>query len=206
MHGLVLLFPATQSYELMISRIKRGEVELIMVSCILLTSPVWSVPPLQEHQCWLPYIPDPSTVSFHPWSNRDAPENVWRRAQSFLFTQPRGVPTACCWAGGRQFTLCGASSVSIPSRVCSSRVMVVHQGHLACTTIQRGVPFAGAMRKSWYWWRTYECPVCWFFVRYKGTPSATWVFLLHTVPPPTGPSLSSSPCRYQLDTSYFLFE
>ena len=38
MHRLALLFPAPQSYELAISRMKRGGVEFIMAGCILLAS------------------------------------------------------------------------------------------------------------------------------------------------------------------------
>ena len=37
----------------------------------------------------------PLHQTFHPWSNRDAPENVQRIEQSFLFIQPRGVSTVC---------------------------------------------------------------------------------------------------------------
>ena len=139
----------------------------------------------------------PLNWTFYPWSNRDGPENVWRIVQSFLFTQPRGVSAVCHWAGSRQVTLCSASSISLLSRVCSSRVVVPHQAPSAHMTIQRGVLFAGAMRKSQFWWRTYEHPVCWFFIRYEGTSSATWCSL-HMVPPPTSPSLFSSPCRHQL--------
>ena len=110
---------------------------------------------------------------FHPWSNRDAPENVWRIAQSFLFTQPRGVSTVCCWASGKQFTLHGTSSVSLLSRVCFSKVEGMHQACLACLTIQRGVPSTGTMRKSQFWWRACKCPLLLFFTRYDRTPSAT---------------------------------
>ena len=50
-------------------------------------------------------------------------------------------------------------------RVCSSRVVVVHLPCLAHMTIQRGVPSAGAMRKSWFWWRTHEHPVHWLLMK-----------------------------------------
>ena len=53
----------------------------------------------------------------------------------------------CCWAGSKQFTLCGTSSVSSLSGVCSSRVVGVHWTHLACPIIQRGVPSARVIRK-----------------------------------------------------------
>ena len=174
MHGLALPFSAPQSYELAISRMKRGGVEFIVAGCILLASPVWSVPLASEHQHWLPHTPSPSTLNFSPLIQQGHFENIWRIAQSFLFTQPRGVSTVCHWAGGRQFTLHGTSSVSLLSRVCSSRAVRVHWAHIACMTIQRGVPSTGVMRKSQFWWRTHKHPVCWFFMRYKGTPSATW--------------------------------
>ena len=82
----------------------------------------------------------PLHQTFHPWSSGDALVNVQRNAQTFLFTHARGVSTVCPWAGGRQFTLCGASSISLPSRVCSSRVVVVHLFHSVCTTVQGGYP------------------------------------------------------------------
>ena len=107
----------------------------------------------------------PLHQTFHPWSNKEAPENIWMNKWSFLFTHPRGASPVWCWASDGQFTLCGASSVSLPSRVCSSRLVVVHLSHLAQMIIQRGVPSVGAMRKSWVWWRTHEHPVCWFLMR-----------------------------------------
>ena len=73
----------------------------------------------------------PIHQTFHPVSNRDTPENVLRTAQSFLFTQPRGASTLCCWAVSRQFTLCGTSSASFLSGVCSSRVVGVEPGLLS---------------------------------------------------------------------------
>ena len=168
MQGPVLLFLTNQSYEHAISRMKRGGGELIVAVVSF-----W-------HHCCDQYLhhwntnvdsltfPVPLHQMFHPWSNRDAPENILRIAQSFLFTQARGVSTICCWASSRQFTLCGTFSDSLLSRVCSSRAVGVHCASLACMTIQRGAPSAGAMIKSQFWH-----PVCWFFTRYKGTPSAT---------------------------------
>ena len=141
MHGLVLPFPTPQGYELAISRMKTGGDEFIMASCILLASPVLSGPLLSEHWHWLPYTPlIPLHQTFHPWSNRDALKKFWWVAQSFLFTQPRGVSTVCCWACSRQFTIHGVSSVSLLSGVCCPRVVVVKQTHLACMTIHRRSP------------------------------------------------------------------
>ena len=65
------------------------------------------------------------------------------------------------------------------SRVCSSRVVVVHLVCLACMIVQRGVLSVGAMRKSQFQWRTHECPVHWFLMRSEGMPSATWYFTLY---------------------------
>ena len=106
----------------------------------------------------------PLHQTFHPWSSKEAPENVQMKVQSFLFIHPRGVLPVWCWAGDGQFTLCGTSSVSLPSGFCSSRVVVAHLSCLAHTTIQRGVPSVGAMRKSWIQWSTQEHPVCMFLV------------------------------------------
>ena len=63
---LVLPFSFPQSYDLPISRMKRGGVAYIMASCIILASLVWSVPLPQEHQWWLPHTPDPSTSIISP--------------------------------------------------------------------------------------------------------------------------------------------
>ena len=70
-------FHVPQSYELAISRLNRGGVEVIIASCIFWASPVWSVPPPPEH--WhvgfhTPLIPLHQT--FHPWSSKEALENI----------------------------------------------------------------------------------------------------------------------------------
>ena len=65
------------------------------------------------------------------------------------------------------------------SGVCSSRVVALHPAHSACMTIQRGVPSAGAMRKSQFQWRPCGHPVCSFFMRYEGTSLANWHTTLH---------------------------
>ena len=136
-----------QSYELAISRMKRGGVELLQ--------PVISYKP---HHCDL-YLHcqnvkiDSLTAlvplhwTFHPCSNRATPENILSTAQSFLFIQPRGVSAVCNWASRRHSTLCGTFSVSLLSGVCSSKVVVPHPAHSAHMTMQRGVPLAGMMRK-----------------------------------------------------------
>ena len=97
-----------------------------------------------------------------------------KRMHNFLFTHPRGVSPVWSWANNGQFALSGTSSVSLTSRVCSSRVVVVHLAHLVHTIIQRGVPSVGAMRKSQFQWSTGEHRVCWFLMMYEGTPTATW--------------------------------
>ena len=141
----------------------------------------------------------PLHQTFHPWSKRNTLENLRRITQSFLFTQPRGVSAVCCWASasGRQFTLCGNSSVSLFSGVCSSRAVRVHQACLACMTIQRGVPSAGVVRKVSFSGRLMSILSTGSFTRYEGLPQQLYV-PLYMLPPPTGPSLPSSPCRCQL--------
>ena len=111
--------------------------------------------------------PIPLHHTFHPLSFQEALGNVHTNTQSFLFTNPTGVLPVCHWASNGQFTLCGTSSVLLPSRVCSFRAVMVHLACLACTTVQRWVPSVGVMRKSQFWWRTHECPVCWFFTSRK---------------------------------------
>ena len=68
--------------------------------------------------------------TFHPLYSKEALENVWMNAQSFLFTNPRGVSPVWYWISGGQFTLYGASLVSLSSGVCSFRV-VMHLGLLS---------------------------------------------------------------------------
>ena len=134
--------------ELVISRMNRGGVKKS-----------WSVMSFKPHQCdkylhhqntevefHAPLIPLHQT--FHAWSSKEAPENIYMNAQSFLSTNLRGVSPVWCWASDRQFTICGASSVLLSSGVCFSRVEVVHLAHIAHMTIQRGFLSVGVMRKS----------------------------------------------------------
>ena len=129
--------------------------------------------------------------TFHPWSSKEALGNIQRNAWHFLFTQP-----IWCLAGNRQFALCGTSSISLPSGAGSSRVVMVILASLACTTIHRGVPSVGAMRKT--------VSGGLMSILSAGSSSGRKGHLqqpgttLHTAPPPTNPSLSSCPCRHQL--------
>ena len=150
-------------FEHVISRPKWDGVEEIMVSCILQTSSVWSIPLPPEHQCWCLHIPFPLHQMFYLWSSKDTHENILRNAQSFLLTHPRGVSPVWHWASGRQFTLCDASSFLLTSWVGSSRMVVAHLVCSAHTPEHKVAPITGVMRKSQFWWRTCECLVHWFF-------------------------------------------
>ena len=150
-------------FKLTDSRMKRGGMEEIMVNCFFLTSLVWSVPPHPECWCKHLHIPFPLHWIFHPWSSKEASENILKNAWSFLLTHPRGVLPVWCWAGGRHFALCGAFSFSLALWVGSSRMVVAHLVCSAHTLVHKGVPIMGVMRRSWFWWRTHEHPVCWFF-------------------------------------------
>ena len=66
MCGLALQFHAPQSYELAISRMKRGEIEFIIAGHILQASLVWSVPLPQEWWHWCLHTPGPSTSNSSP--------------------------------------------------------------------------------------------------------------------------------------------
>ena len=162
MHRLALYF-MPPCCEVRVSRTKRGEVEEVVVSHIFQTSPVWSVTPSTECWCWCPHTPDPLHWTVHPLSNKEALRNILMNALSLLFTHPEGVLPVWHWAGDRQFNLCGAFSVSLISGVCSSRMVVVQLAQLVSTAIQIGIPSVEEMRKSQFCWRTYECPVHWFF-------------------------------------------
>ena len=163
MCGLALPFH-TLCCELAVSRMKRGAVEEVMVSCVFWPL-VWSVPLSTDCLCCHCHIPDPLYWTVHPLSNKEALRNVLTNALSPLFTHPRGVLPVWCWASNGQFNLCGTFSVSFPSRVCSSRKVVVHLACLVCMTVWRGVPSVGVMRKHWFQWSTHEHPVHWFFMR-----------------------------------------
>ena len=115
-----------QRFELAISRMKRGGVEFVIASHIPQASLVWSVLLCMNAgiDAYTPVVPLHWTL--HPWSNTDAPEDIWRTALSFPITQLRGVSAVCCLASSRQSTLCGTFSVSLLPEVCSSRAMVVH--------------------------------------------------------------------------------
>ena len=81
-----------------------------------------------------------SSLTAATWSIRGTPENVQRIAQSFLFTQLSGVSVVCHWVCVRQFTLCGTSSVSPLSGVCSFRVVGVQWGPLSLYNCTKGSP------------------------------------------------------------------
>ena len=157
------LVSCPQRYILTISRTKRGGVEFIIatISYRLHWCDQYLCHKNASIDAHTPLVPIHWTL--HPWSNVDTTEDFQRTAQSFSINRPRGVSTDCHWASSRQSTLYETFSVSLLSEVCSSRAVAVHPAHSSCMTIQRGVPFAGAMRKSWLWWRTHECPVCSFF-------------------------------------------
>ena len=108
--------------------------------------------------------PIPLHWTFHSLSIQKALGNICMNMQSFLFTHPRVVSPVWCWASDRQFALCGVSSVSLASRVCSYRVVLVHLACLACTAIQRWVPSVRVMRKSGFQQRTHEHLVYCFFM------------------------------------------
>ena len=117
MYGLVLPFSTPQSYELAIFRTKRGGVEFIKASCILLAS----LGVISTSTIGTPMLTPSQPQSLYiELFTRDALENVLRKAQSFLFTQPRRVSTVCHRASGRLVTLCGTFSVLLLSGVCSS--------------------------------------------------------------------------------------
>ena len=173
MHSLVLPFHITQSYKLAISRMKRGGIEFIVAGCILQASTVWSIPQLLECWLWLPHALVPLHWTFYPCSNRDAPENVWKIAQSFLFTNLE------------------ESQLFVAGPVADTpHFVVLSQSHSYLEFVPLG-----------WWWHTLpaqltwpykeECPlqewwekvvlvedlwasVYWFFTGYEGTPSVTW--------------------------------
>ena len=161
---LVCLF-CTPHFKLTISRTKRSGIEEIMIGHIFLTSLVWSGLPHPECWHWHLHITFPVHQMFHPWSCKEALENVLQNMQSFLLTHPRVVSPGWCSACGRHFALCGTLSFSLAFWVGSSRMVVAH---LACSVhapVHKGAPIMGVMRRSWFWWRTHEHLVCWFFMR-----------------------------------------
>ena len=168
----------------------------------------WLVVSFEPHQCdqylhlwntdvdvYTPLIPLHQT--FHPLSNKGALSNIWMNVWGLLFTHPRRVSPVWCWVSDGQFALCGTSSVSLLSGVCSSRVVVVHLAHFACTTVQRGVPSVGTMKKVTFGTGLMNILSTGFSWDRKGCPQQPGTSLC-MVPPPTSPSPSSSTCRCQL--------
>ena len=100
--------------------------------------------------------------TFHPWSSKKAPENVWRNVQSFLFTQPRGVLSVWCLAGCRQFTLCDTSLVSL-----FQSLLLQGGSGTPCLLSPHNCTEGGSLcksdEKSRFQWRTCEHPICQFF-------------------------------------------
>ena len=174
MHGLVPLFHAPKIMSLQSLVWREVGLSFIVASHFLQVSPVWSIPLPPEHQPWFPHTPGVSISNFLPliqwgWCRKCPKDN-----RNFLFIQPRGVSAVCNCAGGRQFMFRGDSSISLLPRVGSSRMVVDHHVPSAHTTVQRGVPLVGVMRKIQFQWRTYKYSVYWFFMRYEGIPSTTW--------------------------------
>ena len=184
-----------QSYELAISRTKRGEVEITIVSHILQVSPVLSVPLPQKCKCWCPHTPGPPSSNFSTLVQHRCSGGILRTAQSFLVTDPRVVSAICCWAGSRQSALCDTFSVPLLFEVYSSRTVLVHPSHSAHMTIQRGVPlqewcekvsFGGGLVSGLSTGSSWGMKGC------HQWPSISLII----IPPPTGSSLSPSPCRH----------
>ena len=175
---------------------KKGGVKEIVVGHIFWALPVWSVPPPPKHWHWHPHTQVPLHWTFHPWSNKEAPENVLRNAQSFLFTQPKGVSPVWHWAGGRQFTPCSTSLFSLyQSLLLQDGGGTPHS--LSPHTWSKGIPIMG-------WWEKVHSDGGLMSVQFAGFSQGRKGHLqqlgtpLHMVPPPTDPSLFSSLGRYQL--------
>ena len=77
MHRLVCLF-CTPHFKFAVSRMNRGGIEEMAIGHIFLTSSVWSVPLPPECQHWCLHIAFPLHHTFHPWSSKEAPENILR--------------------------------------------------------------------------------------------------------------------------------
>ena len=146
-------------------RMKRGGIEEITIGHIFLTSSVWSVLLHPEYWCWCLHIPFPLHQTFHPWSSKEAVENVLKNVLSFLLTHPRGVLPVWCWASSRHFALYGAFSFSRAFQVGSSRMVVANLVCSAHTPVHEGAPITGVIRRSQFQWRTHEHLVCWLFMR-----------------------------------------
>ena len=164
MHRLVCPY-CTPLFWAAVSSTKRGGFGEIATGCIFLISSVWSVPLPRECQCWHPHILFPLHWPFHPWSSKEALNNVLRNVLNFLLMCLTGVSPVWCWASGRHFALCGASSLSLAFWAGSSRMVVAHLVCSAHTPEHKGGPIMGEMRRSWFWWRTHEHLVCWFFTK-----------------------------------------
>ena len=138
----------THHFELAISKMKRGGIEEIVISCVFLILSVWSVPLPPECQHWCLKSPFPLHQTFHPWSSKEVQENVLRIVQSFLLSHPREVSPVWHWASSRHSAFCGAPLFSLTFQVGSSRMVVAHLVHSAHTPEHKGASFTGVMRRS----------------------------------------------------------
>ena len=144
-----------------------------------------STPPIPLHQTF--HLLSKKLWEMSEWMQRVSYSTILEESHLFW-----------CWASNGQFSLCSSSPVGL-FRVCSSRVVVVHLAHFACTTVQRWVPSDGSNEKnlilvedSWA-----SCPLVFHEVGRDAfcnlAPHFVWFLLpliLHLSPPSVGTGFS----------------
>ena len=159
---------------------------VISTSCCQNADIDFYTPPIPLHQTCSPFI-YPGNSGKHP---------TWMHGVS-CSPMPRGVSPVWHWASNGQFALCGTLSVSL-FLVSSSRVVVVHLAHLACTIIQRGVSLCRSneerlisVENSWA-----SCPLAFHEVGRDTFCNLAFHFVSFLLPPIL--NSCSSPCRHWL--------
>ena len=104
--------------------------------------------------------PNDFTCGLHP-SSVDAPVDIHDSSCNFLFFHPREALLVGHHVMALPSLSCGILFSSPPKEVVLHGVGLVHLSHVWWLPIHKGMPTSDMMRRSWFWWRTHDCP-CWF--------------------------------------------
>ena len=166
----------------------------------------WPVVSFKPHQCdqhlccqnaWCgsPHTHNPSTLYFFTLYLARKLQKMHPHKCTAVSYSPilKGVSPVWSWASnGHSHFVALAQSHSPPNFVLLGLWWCTWPT-VAPTTIQRGVLSVGVMRKSQFWWRNHEHPVCWFFTEVERDTFCNLVLHFIWFLPPTSPSHSSSP-------------
>ena len=86
-----------------------------------------------------------------------APVDVHGRSCNLPLTHPREVWLVWHWVITRPLSTCSVISQSLPLGVGLTEVGLVHWSHAWQTPTSKRMPVSDMMRRSWFWWRMYDC-------------------------------------------------